>query len=137
MWYNFITFDLIGDLAFAHPFGCIESGKLHSWIAITFDYIKMMEYMRLTRIFPVVEKLLALFIPQSLKDVRVTHAKWSADQAQERVKMKTDRKDFMSYLLREKGEKGMTKDELNEGALILVLAGSETVSLSISFKDRS
>ncbi|KAF2803086.1 cytochrome P450, partial [Mytilinidion resinicola] len=128
MWYNFTTFDLIGDLAFGHSFGCTESGKLHPWIAITFEYIKMIEYMRLTRIFPVVEKLLAVLIPQSLKDNRANHAKWSADRAQSRVEMKTDRKDFMSYLLRESGEKGMTKDELNEGALILVLAGSETTA---------
>ncbi|OCK79294.1 cytochrome P450 [Lepidopterella palustris CBS 459.81] len=124
MWYNFTTFDLIGDLAFAHPFGCTESGKLHPWIAITFEYIKMMEFMRLTRIFPTIEKLLALFIPQSLKDVRKNHAKWSADRAEARVAMKTDRKDFMSYLLRETGDKGMSKDEINEGALILVLAVS-------------
>ncbi|KAF2489570.1 cytochrome P450 [Lophium mytilinum] len=128
MWFNFTTFDLIGDLAFAHPFGCIESGKLHPWIAVTFDYIKMMEFMRLTRIFPVIEKLLEMLIPQSLKDVRTNHAKWSADKAQERVRMQTDRKDFMSYILREKGEKGMSADELNESTLILVLAGSETTA---------
>ena len=24
-WYNFTTFDLIGDLAFGEPFGCLQS----------------------------------------------------------------------------------------------------------------
>lgn len=25
-WYNFTTFDIIGDLAFGDPFGCLENG---------------------------------------------------------------------------------------------------------------
>jgi cytochrome P450 len=26
-WYNFTTFDIIGDLCFAEPFGCLDEGK--------------------------------------------------------------------------------------------------------------
>lgn len=26
-WLNFTTFDIIGDLAFGEPFGCLDSGK--------------------------------------------------------------------------------------------------------------
>jgi cytochrome P450 len=26
-WYNFATFDIIGDLCFAEPFGCLDEGK--------------------------------------------------------------------------------------------------------------
>ncbi len=26
-WYNYITFDIIGELAFGEPFGCLESGQ--------------------------------------------------------------------------------------------------------------
>jgi cytochrome P450 len=26
-WYNFCTFDIIGDLSFGEPFGCLEEGK--------------------------------------------------------------------------------------------------------------
>jgi hypothetical protein len=25
-WYNFCTFDIIGDLSFGEPFGCLEEG---------------------------------------------------------------------------------------------------------------
>lgn len=131
MWYNFTTFDLIGDLAFAHSFGMTENAELHPWVKITFDYIKMMEFMRLTRIFPSVEKVLHYFIPQSLKDVRTNHAKWSAEKAQARVQMNTDRQDFMSYLLKGDDKNGLTKDEINEAATILILAGSETVSFRL------
>jgi cytochrome P450 len=26
-WFNFCTFDIIGDLSFGEPFGCLEEGK--------------------------------------------------------------------------------------------------------------
>ena len=28
-WYNFLTFDLIGDLAFGESFQCLENSSLH------------------------------------------------------------------------------------------------------------
>jgi cytochrome P450 len=31
-WLNFTTFDIIGDLAFGEPFGCLDSGKFHCLI---------------------------------------------------------------------------------------------------------
>lgn len=127
MWYNFTAFDLIGDLAFAHSFQCLDSGELHPWVAITFGSIKVMEYMRIARIYPLLEALITMIIPKSMKDIRISHNKWSSDRAQERLKMGTERQDFMSYILRHSGEKGMSNDELNEAAAILILAGSETV----------
>lgn len=31
-WYNFTTFDVIGDLAFGEPFGCLEGATYDGWI---------------------------------------------------------------------------------------------------------
>lgn len=28
-WFNFIAFDLVGDLTFGKPFDCLETGKMH------------------------------------------------------------------------------------------------------------
>ncbi|KAA8641482.1 uncharacterized protein ATNIH1004_001947 [Aspergillus tanneri] len=30
-WYNYTTFDVIGDLAFGEPFGCLEESRYHPW----------------------------------------------------------------------------------------------------------
>lgn len=90
-----------------------------------------MMFLYISRLYPWVESVLNLFIPQSMKDKRANHFKWSAERVEERLKITTDRKDFMSYMLREKGQKGMTDDEFKEAAGILVMAGSETVSLLI------
>lgn len=32
-WFNFITFDVIGDMAFGEPFGCLEKGEVDEQVA--------------------------------------------------------------------------------------------------------
>jgi hypothetical protein len=39
-WYNYVTFDLIGDLGFGESFGCLESEEYHPWMAIIFNSLK-------------------------------------------------------------------------------------------------
>ena len=43
-WYNFTTFDIIGDLAFGEPFGCLESGSYHPWVAMIFKGFRLAVY---------------------------------------------------------------------------------------------
>ena len=39
-WFNFFTFDIIGDLSFGESFGCLERGDFHFWITLIFDAVK-------------------------------------------------------------------------------------------------
>jgi cytochrome P450 len=39
---------------------------------------------------------------------------------------KTDRKDFLSYVLRYNDERGITEDEIVANAVVLIVAGSES-----------
>jgi cytochrome P450 len=39
-WFNFITFDVIGDLSFGESFGCLDTGDYHFWPALIFDAVK-------------------------------------------------------------------------------------------------
>jgi len=40
-WLNFTTFDIIGDLAFGEPFGCLDNGQFHEWVALIFETVKV------------------------------------------------------------------------------------------------
>ncbi|EXF86306.1 cytochrome P450 [Colletotrichum fioriniae PJ7] len=33
-WFNFCTFDILGELAFSSSFGCLESAEYHPWVKI-------------------------------------------------------------------------------------------------------
>jgi len=36
-WYNWTTFDIIGDLTYGESFGCLESNENHAWMRIFSD----------------------------------------------------------------------------------------------------
>ena len=40
-WFNFCTFDIIGDLSFGEPFGCLNEGRRSAmnWLKTRFDYM--------------------------------------------------------------------------------------------------
>lgn len=55
----------------------------------------------------------------------------AADKAQRRMDSDVERPDFMSYILKNNDtEKGMTPEEIRANAVILIIAGSETVRTS-------
>ncbi len=39
-WYNYTTFDVVGDLVFGHSFGCLERSDYHPWIAFIFQSVR-------------------------------------------------------------------------------------------------
>ncbi|KAF8846966.1 cytochrome P450 3A17 [Acephala macrosclerotiorum] len=46
-WYNYTTFDIIGDLAFGDPFHCLETSTMHPWVSMIFSFIKVGSQMRI------------------------------------------------------------------------------------------
>lgn len=51
-WYNFTTFDFIGDLAFGESFGCLDSGGYHPWVAVIFEGFRLSAYVLVTKYYP-------------------------------------------------------------------------------------
>ncbi len=39
-WYNWTTFDIVGDLVWGQGFGCLEKGEYHPWIAFVLGVLK-------------------------------------------------------------------------------------------------
>lgn len=127
-WYNFATFDLIGDLAFGEPFNCLKTGIMHSWITLIFSLFENLVMISELRKYPPIGHLLLLLIPQSIKNELLHHRQLSAEKAERRMATKTDRPDFMTYILKyNETEKGMTAEEIKANAGVLIIAGSETV----------
>lgn len=64
-WYNYTTFDIIGDLAFGEPFGSLQSGEYHPWIAMIFQSIKLGTLFQSAGFFPWIKSALMKMIPKS------------------------------------------------------------------------
>lgn len=131
-YYNFVTFDIIGDLTFGESFGALAQGKNHDWVAAIFAGLKFNRYLRLGKAFPIFELPLRLFktIP-AVKRVMTKHKQFTIDKTMRRLEMQTDRTDFMWYITRnnhQDKEQGMTDEEICGNAGFLILAGSETTA---------
>lgn len=133
-WYNFTTFDLIGDLAFGEPFGCLEDGKYHPWVALIFQSIKVGAFGEIMRRHPTLKPLVSLLVPKKVARSHKEHWALAEQTAKRRLDSgNVTREDFMSYILRHNDDgKGMTRGEIIENANILIIAGSETTATQLS-----
>ena len=129
-WYNFTTFDIIGDLALGRPFGALEQRDYHVWIKNIFDFIKTGRLFRIGNRYPIFGMALLSvlrFVPFFMKARRVM-LNYSRTATEERLATKTDRKDFITYIQRYNDERGMSQEEILGTSGLLIIAGSETTA---------
>lgn len=68
-WYNYTTFDIIGDLVWGESFGCLDNSDLHPWIKAIFDMLRIGTITQGLAHFPRAQRLLYQLIPKSSKFV--------------------------------------------------------------------
>ncbi|KAB8337298.1 hypothetical protein FH972_021599 [Carpinus fangiana] len=130
-WYNYTTLDIIGDLAFGDNLGCLDSDTLHPWIASIFYSLQALAYVLVALQF-MPQWFLAAIIPKSTQDDNNAHMGRTITKVKQRLKLQTDRADFLQYIQRHNDEKGMNEKEIISNSSILILAGSETTATALS-----
>ncbi|RDW69963.1 hypothetical protein BP5796_08360 [Coleophoma crateriformis] len=134
-WYNWLTFDIIGDLTFGEPFGAVAQAKTNFWISIIFDASFAGALTHLFRRFPLLQLFIPWLLPNKdklLKD-RVEHRKLSREMALGRLQKVEARDDFFGHLISGKEvDEEQTLKFLESNASTLVTAGSETTATALS-----
>lgn len=133
-WYNYTTFDILGELAFGEPFRCFEDDAIHPWIRILFASVKDGSLVKIANTFPQpMQTLLKRMIPKSNADAAKEEYMFATKKVKARIQAGEAKKvDFMSYILKHNDERGMTMPEIESNAVILILAGSETTATFLS-----
>jgi len=144
-WYNWCTFDIIGDLAFGESFGCLANTKTHDWIASIQGNVKAIPVVNAIRRLGLTS-IVPLLAPKRLLEMRRRNAEFTEDRVDRRRAhgsaargdlwdgvMRTDAPDKHDEQegMRAK-ESGMTRDEMISNASAIVLAGSETSATLLS-----
>lgn len=101
-WYNWTTFDIIGDLAMGEPFGCLQEAKYHPWVKAiettirTGAFLQTLKYLRIDGyILPILFKLLP---------GRKDHQRMTNEKLRRRMAMDVERPDFIEGLLKKKDD---------------------------------
>ncbi|KAB8292426.1 hypothetical protein EYC80_008152 [Monilinia laxa] len=85
------------------------------------------------RFGPIVKVALDELIPKKLLEERKNHQALTDEKVQARLERKTDRKDFITYILRHNDtETGMSVSGIKSTSGVLLLAGSETTATLLS-----
>lgn len=132
-WYNFATFDIIGDLAFGEPFDCLKNSDYHAWVQMIFSSAKFGAYTNISRRLPGSKYLLKLITPKRIFAQKQWHDKLSREKVAGRLEKSNDRPDFFANILKHSGtEKGFSVDEMVSNGSTLIIAGSETTATLLS-----
>lgn len=134
-WYNYITFDIIGDLAFAEPFNCLSNSNMHPWVAIIFSGIKAGSVLRFLLQYPLLGPLIRMTFGKELLKRREEHNALAVEKTKRRIALGpagNNRRDFLAYMLRYNDEKGMSESEILNNSESLIVAGSETTATLLS-----
>ncbi|KAL8400897.1 hypothetical protein RB594_001069 [Gaeumannomyces avenae] len=150
-WLNYVTFDIIGDLALGESFGSLESSTYHPWVNNVFRGILGSSVLRF-----LVECNLGLFAlldPSGLVKQITLNRQYAYVKALARMELGVEplarskgpigpdgqpkmqvRRDFITYMMRSTrdGKEGLTKDEIRVNAETLIVAGSETTGTNLS-----
>ena len=131
-WYNYTTFDIIGDLGFGESFKCLEDVKYHAWVETIISKFKAGTMGLAMQYYPAGRWFLQNWVPQSLIDDLVKQAQFTDEKVRHRLSLNVDRPDFLSEIQKHNDEKGMTLEEIVETSEVLIIVGSDTTASTLS-----
>ncbi|KAF5002153.1 hypothetical protein FDECE_10715 [Fusarium decemcellulare] len=134
-WYNYTTFDVIGDLVFGEPFGCLGSSDYHPWVKIIFQMARFGCVMQVASYFPLLRQvIIRLLSSESIRNRKQEHQSLTKNKLLRRMKLGASggRPDLIEGLIRKKDEMEMPIDNLLKNASILIIGGSETTATLLS-----
>ncbi|MCJ1470805.1 hypothetical protein MMC07_009452 [Pseudocyphellaria aurata] len=132
-WLNWTTFDIVGDLAFGKPFGCLEKSEYHRWVAMIFAYVRHATYMAALCQFPWLENVVNFFLSASLMRIIRDHQKLAIESIDRRLASGSSRDDILNIILKHNSTaREMSREEIYSNANIIILAGSETTATALT-----
>lgn len=97
-WFNFITFDVIGDMAFGEPFGCLEKGEVDDHVA----FLEKGLQTAATQYFmkEIGADRLTMWVAHRVARFRKTLVEKTSAVLRRRMNLNMERPDFMEGLLK-------------------------------------
>ncbi|KAK4189076.1 cytochrome P450 [Podospora australis] len=134
-WFNFISFDIFGDLAFGESWDCLQRSEYHSWIAYQTNTSRAGAIAAAPAFYPWLYIILKQLIPASLMKRVAEHIQFVSDKIQKRLNLEQEREDIMSHVLKSMEREdlgGVSMGQINTTFVELNIAGTETSASLLS-----
>lgn len=133
-WFDFIAFDMVGDMTFGEPFGCLQKTMYHPFVSLICSHVKALGFLFSIRFYPVLFKLLLRFLPQSLLEESNRYDDYVKLNVRRRLNdaSKCNDQDIISLLKGGEEDNEARMGEITAILSTLILAGSETTATVLS-----
>ena len=102
-WYKYVSFDIIGELAYGQPFLNLENQADQPWISSVMGGIRLAVRLMQIGAFIPLEYILWL-LPKSLMAQQLAIFEFTQNRVSERLALETDKPNIMSYIIRHNNE---------------------------------
>jgi cytochrome P450 len=130
-WFALLSFDIMSDLAFGQPAGCLDRVD-EPWLEVIGSRVKSIVWYQFA-VYYHIEWILKWIMPKAAMEARKRHQTLTLQKVQRRIveersgKRKGKRRDFMSYILGNDKE-NLSNMDLFGMASALIVAGSNTTT---------
>lgn len=129
-WINYVAFDVIGDLVWGSSFGCLDGLTTHPWIQ-TVSQFKAVTVVISAKFYPWLYAVLMAITPSSALNEVMEMWRITEQKVRQRTTGGSDRPDIIGHLLaceKDPALESMSREEMEVNAMMLVAAGSESVT---------
>ncbi|KAL5403457.1 hypothetical protein PMIN06_009756 [Paraphaeosphaeria minitans] len=129
--FNWLTFDIIGDLTFGESFDAVKNGRTHPWVSVIVESTFWGSILDLREQVPILKLVLPFLVNGDLAKGYKMHNELTKEKTEKRVKQQDSvaREDFFKSIL-SKGD--WSQGKLESNAEVLIIAGSETTATTMS-----
>lgn len=130
-WFALLSFDIMSDLAFGQPAGCLDRVD-EPWLEVIGSRVKSIVWYQFA-VYYHIEWILKWIMPKAAMEARKRHQTLTLQKVQRRIveersgKRKGKRRDFLSYILGNDKE-NLSNMDLFGMASALIVAGSNTTT---------
>ncbi|UNI17170.1 hypothetical protein JDV02_003545 [Purpureocillium takamizusanense] len=132
-WFNLLTFDVIGDLAFGEPFGCLRDAAAHRYTVLVGKALGTLPRLNLLRRLWIWRLWFPRHTPRYLIRQIVEMQDMARDKLDRRLQRTMAREDLIGHILTHQTEElTMDEGELRGNASTFISAGSETTASALT-----
>ncbi|KAF4311657.1 putative sterigmatocystin biosynthesis P450 monooxygenase stcF [Botryosphaeria dothidea] len=132
--FNFLTFDVMADLAFGAPLGLLDAGVYSPWVRNVFAVFRLLCLrVVLLQYLPLVSRMLTpLLASKAVVEKRKAHMGYASGLVDKRLDRSEDlgRPDIWT-LVEKKGD-ALTRAEMHANAALFMAAGTETTATALA-----
>ncbi|KAH7489609.1 hypothetical protein FOMA001_g2262 [Fusarium oxysporum f. sp. matthiolae] len=129
--YNWLTFDIIGEITFGTSFESVANWKEDSYLSLILEFINHFNLMHAAKRLSVPKAVMSWLMPRHLKDNLIKYKRETREKVLARIQEQNVNKprDLFHYMIQ---DDHLDVDHLVEQTEILLLDGSETTATLLS-----